>query len=80
MYKKIILLMLIVVINASGNDYEYYFYNPDIDYGSESIFNPISLFINGSFDILRNGLTIKIFLTSHLKPVLIMLLIMFCIL
>ena len=55
MYKKIILLMLIVVINASGNDYEYYFYNPDLDYGSESIFNPISLFINGSFDILRNG-------------------------
>ncbi len=46
--------MLIFFIDVSADDYEYNFYNPDINYGSESIFNPVSLFINGSFDILRN--------------------------
>lgn len=55
MYKRIILLGLIFTIIANGDATKYYFYNPDLDYGSESIFNPMTLFINGSFDILRNG-------------------------
>jgi hypothetical protein len=33
----------------------YYFYNPELKYGSEFYFNPASTFINGGFDILRNG-------------------------
>jgi len=34
---------------------KYYFYKPDIKIGSELHFNPGTLFLNGSFDILRNG-------------------------
>ena len=33
----------------------YYYYKPDINYGSELNFNPYTVFINGAFDILRNG-------------------------
>jgi len=60
MYKRIILLVQVLVILAHGNNQKYY-YKPNFDYGSESIFNPINLFLNGSFDILRNG--------SHTKDI-----------
>lgn len=33
---------------------EFYFYHPDIDYGSNASFSPFSAFFNGGFDILRN--------------------------
>lgn len=33
----------------------YYFYNPLNNFGSDMVFNPLTLMINGSFDILRNG-------------------------
>ena len=33
----------------------YYFYNPNIQRGSEPYFHPINTVLNGSFDILRNG-------------------------
>jgi len=56
MYKRFILSLLILfTTNAFGAGQKYYFYHPDLNYGSESTFNPINLFINGSFDILRNG-------------------------
>jgi hypothetical protein len=56
MYKRIIIaFLLLYTTKAFCADHKYYFYNPDLDYGSESTFNPFSLFINGSFDILRNG-------------------------
>jgi len=53
--KKIFVAVLFhsSVINAS--DKPYYFYNPDQEYGSELRFNPLTLWVNGSFDILRNG-------------------------
>ncbi len=56
--KKIILpifMILLFSINLSAGDSEFYFYKPNINYGSESLFNPISLLINGTFDILRNS-------------------------
>jgi hypothetical protein len=33
----------------------FYFYRPENTSGSDGQFNPVSLFLNGSFDILRNG-------------------------
>jgi len=33
----------------------YYYLRPDIRYGSESLFDPYWVWINGSFDIMRNG-------------------------
>lgn len=33
----------------------FYFYKPENTVGSDAQFNPFSLFINGSYDILRNG-------------------------
>ncbi len=41
--------------SLQSQEKQYYFYNPEIDYGSEAYFNPISLLLNGSYDILRNG-------------------------
>ncbi|MEA1986965.1 MAG: hypothetical protein U9N76_05705 [Candidatus Marinimicrobia bacterium] len=31
----------------------YYYYNPKIDYGSDLLFNPFGLLINGSYDMMR---------------------------
>ncbi|MCH7733490.1 MAG: hypothetical protein IIB44_13450 [Candidatus Marinimicrobia bacterium] len=54
----IIVLNLILLPNLYAQDFQekkYYFYKPEINYGSEAIFNPFTLVINGSFDIFRNG-------------------------
>ena len=42
-------------LSAQNQSNKYYFYHPEYDYGSELSFNPLTTFINGSFDILRNG-------------------------
>lgn len=34
---------------------EYYFYHPEINYGSEQYLNPLTSFLNGAYDVLRNG-------------------------
>ncbi len=34
---------------------QYYFYHPEIHYGSEYVSNPLTLILNGSYDVLRNG-------------------------
>ena len=44
-----------MVNSAKAQNKKYYFYNPKIDYGSEAIFNPFTLLLNGSYDVLRNG-------------------------
>ena len=54
MLKKI-LLIFIFLSSLFGQSKKYYFYDPSIDYGSESTFNPVTLWFNGSYDILRNG-------------------------
>ena len=52
--KKLIFIMILFSGLIAGPT-KYYFYNPQIKYGSELIFNPLHLIVNGGFDILRNG-------------------------
>jgi len=49
------LTSLFVVPPVVAQEDPYYFYNPANDFGSDLVFNPLTLMINGSFDILRNG-------------------------
>lgn len=51
---KFSLIVLVFLISTKGFS-QFHFYHPEIDYGSESIFNPVTLFTNGACDILRNG-------------------------
>jgi hypothetical protein len=57
MIKKILYIFcsFIFLSGLFSQEYYYYFYHPDIDYGSELYFNPLTVVINGTFDILRNG-------------------------
>ncbi len=57
--KHVILGLLLLALAVLGIGQEYYFYQPDIDFGSETVFNPFSLLINGSYDILRNDARTK---------------------
>lgn len=52
------LFNLVLTINlsfAQDSQKEYYFYHPEINYGSEQFLNPLTSFLNGAFDVLRNG-------------------------
>lgn len=53
--KKIFVAVLFLSSVIKASDKPYYFYNPDQEYGSELRFSPFTLWVNGSFDILRNG-------------------------
>ncbi len=48
-----IILLLIVSSTFAEETNDYYFYNPNIKYGSNLIFNPLSLFTNGAYDMIR---------------------------
>lgn len=50
-----LIMILICLFSNLYCEEKYYFYKPDIKIGSESVFNPLSMSINGGFDILRNG-------------------------
>ncbi len=50
-----VLLITLVIVNLHSQNSNYYFYHPEYQYGSELYYNPLSMVINGSFDILRNG-------------------------
>jgi hypothetical protein len=52
--KRYTLLILLIIISSLFAE-KYYYYHPDIKIGSEAYFNPISMSLNGGFDILRNG-------------------------
>ncbi len=52
--RTILIFTLLIQISFAQNN-KNYFYNPDSKIGSELYFNPLTLFLNGSFDILRNG-------------------------
>ncbi len=52
---RLIIFLLISTPFLFSQNNEYYFYNPDVKAGSEYYFTPFSLFMNGSYDILRNG-------------------------
>ncbi|NUM80942.1 hypothetical protein HUU42_09065 [bacterium] len=47
------LFLAVISLQAQQNDY--YFYKPENNFGSDLFFNPGSLILNGSYDILRNG-------------------------
>jgi len=51
----IIFAILLLTGSNNAQTEKYYFYHPEIDYGSELVFSPVSTFLNGSFDVLRNG-------------------------
>ena len=53
MTKLFLKTLIITSLLFGGNDY--YFYNPNINNGSENFFHPINTVLNGSYDILRNG-------------------------
>lgn len=54
-FSKIVVLTLSVVAVLFSNENEYYYFNPENDFGSDGMFNPVNLFLNGSYDIFRNG-------------------------
>lgn len=53
--KILFLVLSFFYISDILSSNEYYYYNPNIDKGSEAFFNPASMWLNGGFDILRNG-------------------------
>ena len=57
--KKIFFVIIFLLHTICTNTYpqqkKYYFYNPKNNFGSELWFNPLTVVINGSYDILRNG-------------------------
>jgi hypothetical protein len=55
--KKILtpIIALLCVINVTAQEKEYFFYNPKNNFGSDALFNPLSVLVNGSYDVLRNG-------------------------
>ncbi len=56
MNKKILLIIsFFYMIYCYAELNHYYFYQPEIDLGSEGSFTPMSMWINGGYDILRNG-------------------------
>lgn len=55
MKKIAILILFLCLSNIYAQDHKYYFFNPQNNFGSDKLFNPLSLLVNGSYDILRNG-------------------------
>ncbi|KAA3614112.1 MAG: hypothetical protein D8M58_18125 [Calditrichaeota bacterium] len=53
--KLTLLLLILLKCNSFAQEKDYYFYHPEIKYGSELSFDPLTMFLNGSLDILRNG-------------------------
>lgn len=53
--KNICIILLLLIVFSALNAQEYYYYKPEIKIGSEAYFNPLSMSLNGGFDILRNG-------------------------
>lgn len=49
---RFLILFLIVLAHSSAFSQEYIYYT-GIDYGSESIYNPLNLLLNASFDIIQ---------------------------
>ncbi len=54
-YLYFTIILFYFCASASAQEKKYYYYNPDNNFGSDALFNPLSLLINGSFDVLRNG-------------------------
>ena len=53
--KKYFIAVLVFCSTVAAQEQNYYFYNPKNDFGSDAIYSPLSMMLNGSYDILRNG-------------------------
>lgn len=51
----VLLFLLSFFVARQTQAKKYYFYHPEIHYGSEYVSNPLTLILNGSYDVLRNG-------------------------
>jgi hypothetical protein len=54
-FALLILLSFHTVFSQEKQSRKYYFYRPENTFGSESQIGPVNIFINGGFDMLRNG-------------------------
>lgn len=54
-FTRVILLILTFQIFSFAQTKKYYFFNPEVAYGSEFVNTPLTVLLNGSYDILRNG-------------------------
>ncbi|MFA5835006.1 MAG: hypothetical protein WDA22_16130 [Bacteroidota bacterium] len=55
-YNLIFLLFLSVsLFGQNSEEKRFYFYHPENAFGSESQIHPVNIFLNGGFDMLRNG-------------------------
>lgn len=48
-------MLICLTIHAYAGKKHYYFYRPEINFGSEASLSPDKVLLNGSFDVLRNG-------------------------
>ena len=55
MMRKFSFIAILLFSPLLAQETKYYFYNPKIDYGSDATYSPLSMMINGSYDIFRNG-------------------------
>ncbi len=53
--RVILFLAIVLPLVLKAQNKHYFFYRPEIDYGSEAVSNPLTLLLNGSYDVLRNG-------------------------
>jgi len=58
-YLYAILMLLITSSTIYSQTKQYYFYKPENKFGSDLFFNPFTVVINGTYDILRNGTSEK---------------------
>ncbi len=54
-FALLILLSFHTVFSQEKQPRKYYFYRPENTFGSESQVGPVSVFINGGYDMMRNG-------------------------
>lgn len=72
-YTPLIILFLSVIFlphNSAAQEpvkKQYYFYRPENTFGSESQIHPLNIFLNGAYDMLRNGGHSKRFLAWNYR-------------
>lgn len=52
---SILMVLNFLPLLAKEQAKTYYFYHPEVTYGSERLLSPAVIFLNGAFDVLRNG-------------------------
>ena len=65
--RVLLILIFATFCNGFSQEKKYYFYNPQNNFGSEIMFNPFSVILNGGYDVLRNGIHSKNIFQQHYK-------------